>query len=656
MTGAKNNSIVEKIKEVSDIVDIVGESVVLRRAGRYYCGLCPFHAEKTPSFYVDPQRQIFHCFGCGAGGDVIKFVMQLRGLSFTEALEFLAERYNISIDTSQSRKTTSGKQQLLQYTVIAEEFYYRQLRYSSEGSVAREYLKKRLITDRIVEEQRLGYAPKSWDALARHFREKGLDLHKGLELGLFGVTTNRSQDKFYDRFRNRLIFPIRNSSGQVVAFGGRTLEDGPSTNEPKYLNSPESELYQKRKILYQFHLAQEACRKEKRQLVLVEGYMDALAFHRVGFYRIVATLGTALTPQQARLIKRIADEVILVYDGDEAGIKAMVRNFPVLAQEGIKSSCIILPDGMDPDDFFRSHSMQDFEVLMEARKDLGEFVVEEIVKTWDGSTSGKLKVLMELFPYIEAVGQPVIQAEYLKLSGILLGLGEEVVFKQFKSWQSSSHRREGEVASVSVPKKVSENSRKGKLSERFFSIDKTSSLEEEILKILIAYPHFVETACKLKTWQILIENFLKEKKTQVDGSELVYLIFLAIHEEWLEFSKNRWNKNQFCIDRVYERIRDSRANSLFSRMVFECKAYNDETTAFMLLNDYLGALEKKIVRLHRERLTRELAEAEKKGDFENIRELLQKIQSLGSINNRKGLYEYEKAERGMVKDNEHDFQ
>lgn len=640
MIGAGSDQLIEKIKEVADILDIVGEVVPLRRVGRYYSGLCPFHAEKTPSFYVDPERQFFHCFGCGAGGDVIKFVMLHRNLSFMETLEFLAERYNIKIDTGRSGAGTNRSSILLQYTAIAEEFYYQQLRYSSEGEIAREYLRKRQIDDRIVEEQRLGYAPKSWDALVRHFKQKGLDLQKGVDLGLFGTASNRSGEKFYDRFRNRLIFPIRNAKGQVVAFGGRILEDSSSSEEPKYLNSPESDLYRKRTILYQFYLAQEACRKEKRQVVLVEGYMDALAFHRVGFYRTVATLGTALTPQQARLIKRIADEVVLVYDGDEAGKKAMVRAFPVLAQEGLTATCIVLPNGMDPDDFFRQHSLKDFEQLLASRKDLGEFVVEEIIKTWDGSTPGKLKVLEELFNQLESTGQPVIQAEYLKMAASRLNIAEEVITRQFKQWISKG-RNKKDTKTLLAPDPLQQHLHKQPLPVKknalsmpsFNPLSSLSSLEEEILKIIMAFPKFVEHACKKDCWNLLINEASQENGND-SCTKPIYTIFRAIHEEWLDFSKNQYNKSDFCVDRIYNRLINTKAHNLFSKIMFECKVYDNENTAFLLLNDYLNALEKQTLKTMREKLLRDLAEAEKKGDAENMRLTLKKIQELGGLINR----------------------
>ena len=630
MAGARNEQLVEKIKEAADILDIVGEVVNLRRAGRYYSGLCPFHAEKTPSFFVDPHRQFFHCFGCGAGGDVIKFVMQHRGLSFSEALEFLADRYNIRIETGRPKTESSRTALLFRYMAIAEEFYYRQLRYSSEGSIAREYLKKRQIDDRIVEEQRLGYAPQSWDALVRHFKEQGLDLQKGVELGLFGIaSSNHSGERFYDRFRNRLIFPIRNARGQVVAFGGRTLEEGNSHNEPKYLNSPETDLYRKRTILYQFHLAQEACRKQ-RQVILVEGYMDALAFHRAGFYRVVATLGTALTPQQARLIKRIADEVVLVYDGDEAGKKAMIRNFPVLAQEGIQASCVVLPEGMDPDDFLRKYSLDDFQNLMNSRMDLGEFVITETLNSWDGSTSGKMKVLSELFPYLEAIPHPVVRAEYIKTAGLRLGIADEVINEQFKLWRKTSTDREKPEALPPNPIKITpRNKPLTKLTHN--PTNCVFSLEEEIIKILVAYPHLAEKAFEKDCWQFFLDNLPEDTSTKV-----TWQILKAFQEEWLEISQNEWNKNKFCVDRIYDRIKDPKARDLFSKMIFENKFCGNETTACLFLNDYLGALQKQVFKLRRSQLMRELAEAERKGDNEAIKSTLQKIQRLTELKDLRG--------------------
>jgi len=625
LAGARNEQLIEKIKEAADILDIVGEVVNLRRAGRYYAGLCPFHAEKTPSFFVDPHRQLFHCFGCGAGGDVIKFVMQHRGLSFSEAVEFLADRYNIRIETGRPRTESSRAALLLRYVAIAEEFYYRQLRYSSEGSRAREYLRKRQIDDRIVEEQRLGYAPQSWDALVRHFKEQGLDLQKGVELGLFGAaSSNHSGERLYDRFRNRLIFPIRNARGQVIAFGGRTLDEGNSHNEPKYLNSPESDLYRKRTILYQFHLAQEACRKQ-RQVILVEGYMDALAFHRAGFYRVVATLGTALTPQQARLIKRIADEVVLVYDGDEAGKKAMIRNFPVLAQESMQASCVVLPEGMDPDDFLRKYSLDDFQTLMNSRMDLGEFVVTETLNSWDGSTGGKMKVLSELFPYLEAIPHPVVQAEYIKTAGLRLGIADEVINEQFKLWRkTSTEGAESRTSSLNQAKPATRNWGKALKQELGHNpINRMFSIEEEIIKILVVYPHLAEKIFQKDCWQTFLDNLPGNT-----GLKSTWQILKAFHEEWLENSPNGWNKNKFRVDKIYDRIKDQKARDMFSKMIFDNKFCGNETTACLFLNDYLGALEKQVVKLRRDQLMRELAEAEKKGDTEIIKNTLRKIQRL----------------------------
>jgi DNA primase len=281
-------------------------------------GLCPFHDEKTPSFYVDAEKQFFHCFGCGTGGDVIKFVMKYQNLPFVEALRYLADRYNILLpqrghsSSSQDRLELRQKQDKLFHALqLATDFFYAQLHHSSAGIVARNYLQKRELPGSVVETQRLGYAPHSWDALLKHLEKAGLSSQVGAEAGLL---VKNAKERTYDRFRHRLIFPIADERNRVVAFGGRSLDD----SQPKYLNSSDSPVYHKGRMLYQLPAAREACRKV-RQVVLVEGYMDLLAFHARGFQRVVATLGTALTAQQLRLLARICDEVVLVYDADEAG-------------------------------------------------------------------------------------------------------------------------------------------------------------------------------------------------------------------------------------------------------------------------------------------------------------------------------------------------
>ncbi len=592
MDAGRSNSI-QKLKEFIDIVDLIGEFVSLKRAGRRYVGLCPFHTEKTPSFFVDPQTQFFYCFGCNTGGDAIRFIMRYKGFSFNEAVSFLAKRYNVPVDISFHSKK-EGSEKLLELIEIAENFFYHQLRHSKTGEIARKYLEKRGVIDKVIEEQRLGYAPPGWKSLVKHFTEKNLDLRKGVEIGLFGS----SSGGYYDKFRNRLIFPIRDTRGYTVAFGGRIL-DSDVSGEPKYLNSPESSIYQKRNLLYQFHLAQEACRKEGREVLLVEGYMDALAFHNVGFYRVVATLGTAFTAQQARLIKRIADEVILVYDGDDAGRKAMIRIFPFLVQEGLKSSCVVLPEGMDPDDFLKNHSLEDFQKLLQSRKDLGEFVIEEFLKTWDGTSRGKMAVLENIFPYIKNIAEPVPYSEYVSLLASRLGLSEQIVIEQFGTFQKK------------ISKDTSYNFKKAVVAD-------TPPLEEEILRIVLKYPFFVDELLSNERVCLLI----------AESSPVYAEIFNALKETRLEFQERQ--DNNFYVNQVYEKLADTRARDLISRLLLEGgEFYSSQEIAEVFLKDYLEALKKRLARINRESLIKMLVSAEKKGDFEVVKNLLREICLLG---------------------------
>ncbi len=373
------------VKQAADIVDVIGRVVTLRRAGHRHVGLCPFHQEKTPSFHVDPETQFFHCFGCGQGGDVVTFVMKHQNLSFGDALRHLADRYHVVLPEASATTGVAAeasrkeREALFRVVEAGAEFFYGQLHHSPAGRTARDYLKQRGIAEHVVEAERMGYAPDRWNGLLHHLENAGFDTGLAEKVGLL---SRGARDRVYDRFRHRLIFPIRDDQNRVVAFGGRSLprENGVETRptgaargeEPKYLNSPENPLYHKGRMLYQLSRAREACRNH-RQVLLVEGYLDLLAFHNHGFYRVVATLGTALTPHQARLLARMSDEVVLAYDGDEAGEKAMLRALPLFMEEELTVSCIRFPAGMDPDDYLRAHGMEGLERLSDAMPSTGSW-------------------------------------------------------------------------------------------------------------------------------------------------------------------------------------------------------------------------------------------------------------------------------------------
>ena len=329
---------VREIKDRIDIVEFIGETVQLRRAGRSFKGLCPFHSEKTPSFHVSSERQTYHCFGCGRGGDVFSFVMEREGLSFPEVLEMLASRAGVSLEKHQGRPERKGGAFEAMGSALA---FFADSLSGPSGEAARKYLDRRGIKAENVKAFELGWAPASWDMLKKHIGSAGINMSDAMASGLL----SEGERGTYDRFRGRIIFPIRDVQGRLVAFGGRII-DGEGA---KYINSPEGELYSKRKNLYLLNVARQAIR-EKGRSILVEGYMDAIRLHIAGFPETVASLGTALTAEQATLLKRFADQCMICYDSDTAGHEAAIRGMYVLQQSGLDIRVVVLPAGKDPDD------------------------------------------------------------------------------------------------------------------------------------------------------------------------------------------------------------------------------------------------------------------------------------------------------------------
>ena len=344
------NDTISLIKEKLDIIEIISDRVKLRKSGNRWLGLCPFHSEKTPSFSVSQEQQFFHCFGCGKGGDIFTFVMQTEGLSFNEALESLADRAGIEINSEKLR----GKKNVRSISEILEHanlFFKRGLS-SVEGSVARTYLDRRALYNE-AERFELGWSYLSWDALVRSFQDEKIPEGEILETGL----VNKGERGLYDRFRGRIMFPIRDLTGRLIAFGGRLIDgDG-----AKYVNSPEGAVYSKRKNLYLLNVAKNAI-KQKKRAIIVEGYIDAIRMHICGYSETVGTLGTALTEEQALLLKRFCDRCYLCYDTDDAGKEASLRGMRMLADVGIEAYVVSLPRGKDPD-----------ELLSEGDKGIADF-------------------------------------------------------------------------------------------------------------------------------------------------------------------------------------------------------------------------------------------------------------------------------------------
>lgn len=349
---------IEEVRRASDIVDVISDYVSLKKQGKNFSGLCPFHGERTPSFSVSSDKQLYHCFGCGAGGNVFSFVMEADGLSFTETVEKLALRNNISLPeqappTEQEQQSQTRLNTWQQAHELAAKYYHHMLLTADESKEARAYLRKRGFTKEMIDTFQIGYAPDSWEFLAPFLEKRGFDLAEIETSGLIG--RRESDGKPFDRFRDRIMFPIWDKRGKVIAFGGRILHEG----QPKYMNSPESDMFNKSDSLYYFHQARPAIRK-RNEAVLFEGYVDVISAWRAGIDNGIAALGTALTPAHAKMIRRNADRVVVCYDADDAGMNAAYKNAETLQSAGLEVFIANLPEGYDPDDYIQTHGRERF--------------------------------------------------------------------------------------------------------------------------------------------------------------------------------------------------------------------------------------------------------------------------------------------------------
>lgn len=395
---------VQLIKEVADIVEIIGEHVNLKKSGVNLKGQCPFHSEKTPSFMVNPERKSFHCFGCGEGGDVFTFMMNFHRLTFPEALKVLAQRYQITLpqeNLSPADQAKAQKRQLLyEINEQAAIAFHDRLLHSPDAAGARQYLQKRKINPEVIKSFRLGYGPDRWD-----FIIKKLSSSYALEdIKDAGLIVAKDRGGFYDRFRSRIVFPIFGLTGKILGFGGRILGDG----QPKYLNTPETLIFDKSRTLFGIYQNKESVRKEQK-CIIVEGNFDLLSLvvHKIN--NVVAPLGTALTPSHVRALKGYAEEALLFFDGDTAGLKAAMRAVPIFLTEQLPAKIAVLPESHDPDTFVNEFGKEGLLELLNNAMSLPEFVFSRLVDQYGLTLEGKGKIVAELQPIINAVGDQQLQ-------------------------------------------------------------------------------------------------------------------------------------------------------------------------------------------------------------------------------------------------------
>jgi DNA primase len=454
-----------EIKEAAPIAEVIGQYVRLNQRGRYLVGLCPFHAEKTPSFTVYPERHIFHCFGCGAGGNVFSFLMQHQRLTFPEAAAELARRYGVVLQWAKDgspAQTQASRQRQAWYEVneLAAGFFESRLAQPQQGEKARQYLARRGLPESVAKAYRLGYAPDDWRLLVRALSDQRASLDAALQLGLIA---ERNSGGHYDRFRGRLMFPIFDLQGRIIAFGGRIIEEG----EPKYLNSPESQLYSKGRTLYGLYQAREAIRKQNL-VILVEGYMDLLALRARGIEPVVATLGTALTREQVRLLKGYTSRVVLVFDADAAGLKAMQRSLPHFAGERLSARVLTLPAGEDPDSYAAKFGVKMFTAPWEQAQTLFAFILDQATVGLKNELEAKLAAFESLKPYFQGEVDGVERSLWLQMAAKRLGVPESAL--------EASLQTQGQV---SLPAMAT------------CKQDESLNLEKRFIKLLLTYPEIL---------------------------------------------------------------------------------------------------------------------------------------------------------------------
>jgi DNA primase len=564
--------VVERVRESADIVEIVSEHLRLRQTGRNFKALCPFHSEKTPSFIVSPEKQIYHCFGCGAGGNVFNFLMQVESISFPEAVRMLADRYGIEIPKA-AGKTSTEASLAYKLNAMAAKVYHSALSGTKEGTGARKYLRARGISESIERDFLLGYAPSDGNMLVLEAKRRKID---GARLQALGLAIER-EGRLVDLFRRRLIFPIASAGGRILGFGGRVLDEG----QPKYLNSPETRIFKKADTIYGIHRAKSDLRSVGRAL-LVEGYMDVIPLYAGGFRNTVASLGTAFTFDQARRIRRYCGEVILLYDGDEAGRIAALRACEPAAAAGLKIRIVNLPEGHDPDSFLRDRGPDALSELITGATHYVDFALSY------GPSDDPEEAVKFVLRIVSAIRDPIRVSLDLKRLSDRSGISEIALQKSLGSM--SREKRSGPPAEG---------------DQRKVEPIACDKIEKSIISMVIGIPQCADR------------------------------IFDAISPT--DFADQR-------MQRIAEMILDRRSRGLAFDVSALLSAIEDEPTRQLLIessvtgdfggdaekavSDHISCMKRRAIGREIEGLRKQIQMAEKAGDAELLQSLLSRRQSL----------------------------
>ncbi len=443
---------VERIKQAAAVAEVIGDYVTVKKKGANYWACCPFHGEKTPSFSVSPSKGIYKCFGCGKAGDSVRFVMDIEGLGYGEALRHLAKKYGIDIQeeemTDDQILRQNERESLFIMLDYAKEFFKKQLYDTEEGkSIALPYFKERGFSDSTLQAFDLGYSPEAWDALLKSALKQGFSQEIIEKAGL--VTQKNDEGKVYDRFRNRVIFPIHNVSGKIIAFGARILRNDAKSSQAKYLNSPETEVYHKSSSLYGIHQA----KNELRRLdvcYLVEGYTDVISLHQAGIKNVVASSGTSLTIEQIKLIGRFTQHITVLYDGDSAGIKAALRGMDLILEEGLQVNLVVFPEGQDPDSYVRKIGSEAFvEYIKKESKDIISFQANLFLQEAGDDPFKRSELIKEMVLSISKIPDAIQRSLFIQKTSSLMRLEEDVLLAEMNKIHLKNLKQRGGANSQS---------------------------------------------------------------------------------------------------------------------------------------------------------------------------------------------------------------
>ena len=607
---------ISEIKNAADIVDVVSETVLLKKAGKNFIGLCPFHSEKTPSFTVSPDKQIFHCFGCGVGGNVISFLMKQEGLSFPEAARHLAKRYGVSIPegpvSPEQKRRMSERESLFDLNRRAMDYFHETLLKSPAGEKARSYLSKRGISAKTIDAFKLGFAWDGWDHLLRYFSGRRIPRTLLEKSGL--ILARKDNSGYYDRFRNRIIFPIFNASMQVIGFGGRVLDDA----LPKYLNSPETAVYNKSRSLYGIHRAKEKCRTTGT-VFIVEGYFDLLTLHQHGIENAVATLGTALTAEHVRLLTRYASRMILVYDSDEAGIRSAqrcietfwqehvdFRREDVFSEEKADTHILVLPAGHDPDSFVFENGPEAFLASASDSPGIITFLMDCAIRRHGLTPEGKIRIISELQEPLSAINDRVAQSIYIQQLAERIGIAEAAVMERIKAAGNQKSRFTAPTSNTTATAGESQRvgfGRSAPEAAKASNANAVSRFERRILAMMLQFPEILPEIDKQNILEYFEDTTLK-----------------SIGNMILKFNPTSADQ----VSELMSQINDEQNESIIASLSMEEEAWNKKG-CLMLLGKFLDIRQKQ----HSNRLLEEqIKAAEKSNDHDLLLSLLSKKQKM----------------------------